>query len=191
MAMVANPVNSVMGGMPHYWPGTQIARRTAIILACPGRHEVAKARPAAAGTGANVDRLLADLGEHLPEAFPSADRYDYVIANSSCCVHYDALTDDSMPPDAEIRAPANISRLKDEIGDCLTALALGPHATLAADLIVDQGFQGRVLRCSRHLSFRGINSISTDVNGDRIFPGDPDATARRIAVIAEKIFRAM
>lgn len=180
-------MSSTTGGMPYYWPGTEIARRTAIILACPGRHEVAKGRPAAEGTGANVDRLLAALGEHLPEAFPSADRYDYVIGNSSCCVHFDALTDDSVPPAAEIRAPANISRLKGEFGDCLTALALGPHATLAADLLVGHGFQGRVLRCSRHLSFRGINSIRVDVDGVRIVRGDPDATARRIAVIAKEI----
>ncbi|MEG8049018.1 hypothetical protein QP178_03620 [Sphingomonas aurantiaca] len=96
---------------PDHQPGPAGAF-TALILAAPGRVELAESRPAAGQTGRNLDRILVHLHRWRPDVFPSQSRLDYVIVNSVSTVLYRAKNGRGMPTDAEVRDMANVGRLR-------------------------------------------------------------------------------
>lgn len=109
---------------PAFHPGPS-GVRTAFVLAVPGSKERDAKRPAAGDAGHNLDRILVHLNRHDPEAFPSAHRYDYRIANALETVMYG---DESMPNLADVLKPCNLARLAKQLEGIQTIVALSAPA---------------------------------------------------------------
>ena len=82
-------------GSPHHQPCASAT--TGFVFICPGRFEAKRGYPCAAGTGANLARVLLELNARLPDVFSSPSRNSYVITNSWATVEYPALTGRSVP----------------------------------------------------------------------------------------------
>ena len=137
-------------------PGAQ----TGFVFICPGRFEAARGYPCAAGTGANLARALVELARRAPERFPSADRRDYVVTNAWPQVEYPALTDRSVPTDAEVLIPDNLARLAGEITGLRSVVACGAQAHAAVRALAARGAIEASVACARHLSQRSVNMIA-------------------------------
>jgi hypothetical protein len=142
---------------PHLQPCPDA--RTGFVFICPGRFEASRGYPCAAGTGANLARVLVTLNERLPALFPSSARDRYVITNSWEKVEYPALTQRSVPTLEEVLAAANLERLAAEIAPLQTVVACGAHAHAAVRALADRGAIRARLAFGRHLSQRAINMI--------------------------------
>jgi uracil-DNA glycosylase len=136
------------------------AARTGFVFICPGRHEANRGYPCAAGTGANLNRVLAVLHERRPDLFPSADRSKYVITNSWDRVEYPALTGRSVPTEDEVLAPDNLARLAAEIARLDHVVACGAQARAAVQALVAAGRLRARTAYGRHLSQRSVNMIA-------------------------------
>lgn len=163
--------------------------RTAFIFSCPGQEELKSGRLVNGQTGKNLDMMLTILNKSYPDIFPSCDRYDYRITNSSEMVHYKAYDNRSEPSAKEITDSANIERLKHDIDGYSYVITFGRSASLAAEQVKKQyGTEGVTFMYSQHLSFLSLNSsIKEDVNGDPIIRGDKNATFKRLEAAAKKI----
>jgi uracil-DNA glycosylase len=142
---------------PHHQPSP--GARTGFVFICPGRHEANRGRPCAAGTGANLNRVLAVLNGRRPDWFPSPDREKYVITNSWDRVEYPALTGRSVPAEAEVLAPANLDRLLAEIAELELIVACGAQAQAAVRALATAGRLKARTVFGRHLSQRSVNMI--------------------------------
>jgi hypothetical protein len=129
------------------------------VFICPGRFEQARGYPCAAGTGANLARALVALNRRAPALFPSADRRDYVVTNAWSQVEYMALSDRSVPSEAEVLEEANLQRLAGEIDGLRTIVACGAQAHAALRRLVSQGSIVARVAYARHLSQRSVNMI--------------------------------
>jgi len=145
-------------GPPHLQvcPGA----RTGFVFICPGRFEASRGYPCAAGTGANLARVLVVLNERLPVLFPSPVRDKYVITNSWDKVEYPALTQRSVPTLDEVLGAGNLERLAAEIAALETIVACGAHAHAAVQALADRGVLRARLAFGRHLSQRAVNMIA-------------------------------
>jgi hypothetical protein len=146
------------GATPHHQPSP--GARTGFVFICPGRHEANRGYPCAAGTGANLNRVLAVLAERRPDCFPSPDRRMYVITNSWDRVEYPALTGRSVPAEAEVLVPANLDRLAAELDGLDLLVACGAQAQAAVRALVASGRSGARAAFGRHLSQRSVNMIA-------------------------------
>lgn len=159
---------------------------TAFIFSCPGQEELKSGKLVNGQTGKNLDKVLVFLNRKYPEIFPSTNRYDYRITNSSECVHYQAYDGRTEPTSQEIKKPENISRLKKDIEGYNYVITFGKSADLAARQIKD--LPDTKFLYSQHLSFMSLNfSIKTDINGNPIEKGSSDATQKRLEMAAQKI----
>ncbi len=169
----------------------------AFMFACPGQKEQAAGRVVAGSTGKNLNTLLSILAESENEKvralFPSADRYDYLITNSSDIVHYPALDKTSLPSKKEYNDEANLSRLYTELKNIKYVIAFGAQAKDVSRL-VDNKYQLQnasprpvFITSLPHLSLLALNQISEDINGERIERGDKEATHKRLTVVAKML----
>jgi len=156
-------------GQPHHQPCT--GATAGFVFFCPGRFEASRGMPCAAGTGANLARVLAVLSARAPERFPSPERSMYVITNSWDKVEFPALTGRSVPSLPEVLDEVNLARLATEVASLQTLVACGAHAQAAVRALADRGALRARVAFARHLSQRSVNMI----------PGAPD-TAGRIAL---------
>jgi len=145
-------------GSPHCQPCP--GARTGFVFICPGRFEASRGYPCAAGTGANLGRVLVALHQRLPARFPSPDRSKYVITNSWKNVEYQALTQRSVPTLAEVLDDTNLARLAAEIASLETVVACGAHAHAAVRALAEGGAIHARLAFARHLSQRSVNMIA-------------------------------
>ena len=140
-------------------------------------------------TGKNLDMMLSILNKNYPGIFPSCDRYDYRITNSSEYVHYKAFDNRTEPKKNEILEKDNLSRLIEDIREYKYIITFGKCALLAAESsanIFDMSDKRFIY--SQHLSFLSLNSsIKTDINGKTIEKGSIDSTYRRLEVAAKNI----
>ena len=136
-------------------PGAQ----TGFVFICPGRFEAARGYPCAAGTGANLARALLVLSRRAPSRFASPDRRDYVITNAWDRVEYPALSQRSVPTEAEVLAAGNLARLAGEIDTLRTIVACGAQAQAAVRRLHENGKLVADVAYARHLSQRSINSM--------------------------------
>jgi len=157
------------GASPHHQPCP--GARTGFVFICPGRFEAQRGYPCAAGTGANLARVLVELHRLDPDRFPSPQRADYVVTNAWPQVEYPALTGRSVPTVAEVLQPANLDRLAAELAGLHWVVACGTQAHEAVCALRASGRITAAVACERHLSQRSINSIRTATD-----------TAGRIAV---------
>ena len=165
--------------------------KTAFIFACPGQEEEKSGRLVNGQTGKNLDAMLGYLKAEMPELFPSVDRYDYRITNSSESVHYMAFDGRTEPSRKEIKSPENLERLASDISGYDVIITFGNSAAFAAEKIKGRFPDVRFLY-SRHLSFLSLNSgIKTDIDGNPIQRGAPDSTAKRLEVAADEILRQL
>ncbi|MBK9361253.1 MAG: hypothetical protein IPM99_09125 [Rubrivivax sp.] len=154
------------GSTPHRQPCP--GARTGFVFICPGRHEASRGYPCAAGTGANLNRVLAVLHARRPDRFASADRRAYVITNAWQAVEYPALTGRSVPTEAEVLAPANLARLAAEVETLDLVVACGAQAQAAVRALTATGRLQAHAAFGRHLSQRAVNMI----------PGGADTPSR-------------
>ena len=150
---------------PHLQPCPDA--RTGFVFICPGRFEASRGYPCAAGTGANLERVLAVLHERQPAYFPSPERSKYVITNSWEEVEYPALTQRSVPTVGEVLGEANLARLATEVAALEVVVACGAHAHAAVRALAERGAIRARVAFGRHLSQRSINMIAgaTDTPG--------------------------
>ena len=155
-----------MPGSPHYQPCA--GATTGFVFICPGRFEAARGYPCAAGTGANLGRVLIELHARRPGLFGSSSRSRYVITNSWDKVEYPALTGRSVPTEAEVLAAPSLARLRSEIEALGTVVACGAQAQAAVRALAASGAIRARLAYGRHLSQRAVNMI----------PGGTDTPSR-------------
>lgn len=163
--------------------------RTAFIFSCPGQEELKSGKLVNGQTGKNLDMMLSILNKKYPEIFPSENRYDYRITNSSEQVHYKAYDNRTEPNAKEILSSENIMRLKEDIEGYEYIITFGRCAAMAAEECEKQYDLGKTkFMYSQHLSFLSLNSsIKTDVNGEPIVRGQKDSTYKRLEAAAKKI----
>ncbi len=163
--------------------------KTAFIFSCPGQEELKSGKLVNGQTGKNLDMMLTILHKKFPEIFPSTDRYDYRITNSSEQVHYKAYDNRTEPKTAEINTPENLERLKKDIEGYQYVITFGRCASLAAEYAVKAyNMNETKFLYSRHLSFLSLNStIKTDIDGNPIAKGSKDSTYKRLEAAAKKI----
>ena len=149
----------MLGSSPHHQPCA--GARTGFVFICPGRHEANRGYPCAAGTGANLNRALVDLHALDPEHFASPSRSMYVITNSWNKVEYPALTGRSVPTEAEVLDPANLTRLNQELAGLSLIVACGQQAHAALRALRASGSLPAAAQMAfgRHLSQRSVNMI--------------------------------
>ncbi len=169
----------------------------AFMFACPGQKEQEAGRVVAGATGKNLNTLLSILAESENEKvralFPSTDRYDYLITNSSDTVHYPALDKTSLPSKSEYSDDANLNRLYRELDHVKYVIAFGAQAKDVSRL-VEYKYQLRevtprptFITSLPHLSLLALNQISEDINGNHIERGDKEATRKRLTVVAKML----
>lgn len=179
-----------------YNPGKGISP-VAFMFACPGQKEQQAGRVVAGITGKNLNTLLSILAEYENEKvhflFPSANRYDYLITNASDTVHYPALDNTSLPSKSEYSDDANLNRLYNEFDHTQYVIAFGAQAKEVAKL-VEYKYELRevtprpkFITALPHLSLLALNQISEDINGSHIKRGDPEATHKRLEVVAQML----
>ncbi len=185
-----------MAGKILYNKGKGISR-AAFIFACPGQKEEKAGRVVAGATGKNLDLLLSVLSraenEKIRALFPSDDRYDYLITNSSDTIHYPALDGTSLPSRKEYSDDANLNRLFHELDSSEYIIAFGVQAKEAAKLISLKYDMREIVPRPKfitslpHLSLLALNRISHDIHGNEIKRADPEATLRRIETVAKTL----
>jgi hypothetical protein len=170
--------------------------KLAIVFSCPGRFEEIAGHPAARTTGRNLEMLLSLLSKELNRT--DLERSNVTITNAWPNVEYKEKTGRSEATLAEITAPENLKRLREEL-DQVTELVIfcGERARAA----------GRLLNLRRnprfvyigHLGLKGLCLIRTDVGGNPIVAIRDAAsgkskrdlqrqnTQRRLAVLARSI----
>ena len=157
----------MLGSTPHHQPSP--GATVGFVFICPGRHEANRGYPCAAGTGANLNRVLVELSQQAPAQFPSASRSEYVITNSWPVVEYPALTGRSVPTEAEVQEPANLDRLAGELVGLRMLVACGQQAQAAVRALqASERLPGVQVAFGRHLSQRSVNMI----------PGGTDTPSR-------------
>ncbi len=163
--------------------------KTAFIFSCPGQEELKSGRLVNGQTGKNLDIMLSILNKSFPDIFPSHNRYDYRITNSSECVHYKAYDNRTEPHVKEITEPENLKRLTDDIHGYKYVITFGRCAALAAKEAGKKYDLGStIFMYSQHLSFLSLNSsIKNDIHGIPIEKGSKDSTYKRLEMAAKKI----
>ena len=168
----------------------------AFMFACPGQKEEKAGKVVAGATGKNLNRLLSILScsekEEIRNLFPSPERYDYLITNSSNIIHYPALDFRSLPSKEEYSEEKNVERLCEELSDMKYVITFGKEAKEASILVKEKFLSHNLPSPSfilsiPHLSFLSVNQIKEDREGKKIEKGDPKGTEKRMEVIAEKI----
>lgn len=149
--------DTVLGSTPHHQPcpGATVG----FVFICPGRFEAQRGYPCAAGTGANLNRALAELHRLRPAVFASPSRSQYVITNSWPKVEYLALTGRSVPTPAEVTVPDNLARLAAELRGVGTVVVCGTQAQAAVQALQQAGQLDARAAFARHLSQRSVNMI--------------------------------
>jgi hypothetical protein len=142
---------------PHFQPCPGAS--AGFVFICPGRFEANRGYPCAAGTGANLARVLLELHARAPMLFGSPSRNEYVITNSWESVEYPALTGRSVPTESEVLEPSNLERLRREIGQLRIIVACGAQARAAVDALHRRGDLTASVAFARHLSQRSVNMI--------------------------------
>ncbi|MBF8766304.1 hypothetical protein IR009_13845 [Pseudomonas putida] len=138
---------------PAFRKGDKPGIKTTIILSAPGQREKAAKRPAAGQTGKTLQAAIGVWHRADPVRFPSDQLDDYTIMNSVSKVHYMELTRTTEGTEAEVREPQNLERIRRELSDSTTVVALGKKAQLA---IRESGFSGTMYTAS-HPSLRSLN----------------------------------
>ena len=132
---------------------------TGFVFICPGRFEANRGFPCAAGTGANLARVLVQLYALAPSVFISPERSAYVVTNSWPNVEYPALTGRSVPTEDEVLQAANLARLAAEIAQLRVVVACGAQAQAAVKALFASGAISAKVALARHLSQRSVNMI--------------------------------
>jgi hypothetical protein len=146
---------------PHHQPCA--GAQTGFVFICPGRHEAKRGFPCAAGTGANLNRVLIELHARDPHHFSSPVRSEYVITNSWPDVEFPALTGRSVPTESEVLVPTNLARLAQELAGLAVIVACGQQAQAAVRALQSGAGGGLAptvrVALGRHLSQRSVNMI--------------------------------
>lgn len=183
-----------------YNPGKNISP-VAFMFACPGQKEQQAGKVVAGVTGKNLNKLLEILSksedEKIRALFPSTDRYDYLITNSSDKIHYPAYDSTSLPKKSEYSDDANLNRLYNELDHIEYVIAFGAQAKDVSKLIEykyelrEVSPRPKFITSLPHLSLLSLNQIKNDVNDTRIEYGDPQATYKRLEVVAQRLINAL
>jgi hypothetical protein len=141
-----------MASSPHFSRGSI---DVAFVFSAPGDEERRQGRPVAGETGTNLELALGHLHSALPMPFRSVHRYDYRITNAwpepiAAALGHGA----SEGSDAQIRDPANVRRVLEELEGCDLVILSGKKAKLLAEAI---GASGRQYVEVPHVGNKGLN----------------------------------
>lgn len=139
---------------PAFRKGDHLDIKTAIILSAPGQKEESAGRPAAGQTGKTLQEAICVWHTVDPMNFPSNKLDNYTIMNSVSTVHYMKLNGTTEGTEKEVRNPQNIERIRLELSDSTTVVALGKRAQLA---IKESGFSG-TMYTANHPSLSSLNT---------------------------------
>lgn len=143
-------------------------KNVAFVFSCPGRHEKDAGHPAAGTTGKNLCKLLDRLNTSLDRK--DLSRKEITITNAWDKVKYKDCTGRTEATDGDIRSHGNIARLKDELKDINEFIVCSGNKSKTAIAAIDRcNFSKNVkILYIEHLGTRGINTITKDVNNDKI-----------------------
>jgi len=151
------------GTVAHYQPGTR-GMSVVIVLSAPGSAEEGARpgpRPAAGRTGAELQAFVSAGHASQPDIFHSPNLEDYRITNAWDQVEYEKKTGRSEATSAEVKSPANLSRLRREMGGAETAITFGDRAEEAVEAL---NLPARRMH-NNHPSLRAMNQKK--LNGTR------------------------
>lgn len=155
--------SEVMENTTHLQMGKK--NRVAFVFSCPGRHEESAGYPAAKGTGRNLDLLLSLLAAALGRT--DLARENVTITNAWPFVEYKAKTGRTEATEREITSPENVARLQRELQDVTDfVIFCGTRPKLVSGYL-KLSHRPRFVFV-RHLGLRGLSTICTDVDGERI-----------------------
>ena len=167
----------------HFWPGRPTSNTVAFIFSAPGRMEEGSGRPVTGDTGSNMDQILQNLNQLDPLTFPSNDRYDYLITNSSHRVLY-AKKDNGQTEDKikYVTAPKNIERVLKEIGGCSIVILCGKRAQKLQKYI-----EGKKVIVTFHFGNKGLRNHYPNRHQEMIGLDSKGREAKRRQLCAELI----
>lgn len=147
---------------PHFEKGSNTY--IAFMFACPGWFESFHKRPASGDTGLNLHRLLQIMRDwHVPK-IPT--REDLTITNSWKEVMYAGKDGDTLPSFQQIKAKANVERLKKELSSVTGwVVCCGEEAQHAGSLLTAGRPPGKGFKLAniRHLSMQSVNQVKDDI----------------------------
>lgn len=166
------------------------------IFSCPGYEELINNKVCCGKTGDNLDILLNILHSIDKNLFPSTNRYDYDILNSSNVVHYYALDNKTEPEKSEIlNNKVRIFNYIDSNKQLKYIVLFGKKAdNLSTEIkkhIDNNNLKMLIIKNLPHLGYQSINQIKKDENNKSIneknYPTPEERTKARLKVIANKI----
>lgn len=168
----------------------------AFVFACPGQEELKNNKVVFGATGTNLDELLKKLKHFCLNKFPSTNRYDYLITNSSERVYYKGYKDKqrTTPYACDISKDDNIDRLYKELKNSSTIIIFGNDARKAIGLVkkkYDDFQTKKIIDAQYHLGQLGLMVIHKDINGNQINKKQNNSTDLRLEVIAYDIWKQL
>lgn len=166
--------------------------RIAVMLTCPRQQEMVDGCPASPNgeVGKNLDLLLALLASSTGRS--DINRSDVTITYAWPNIEYTELTGRGLPTTLQVTNRDNISRLNRELTD-ITELVIC-SGTLAEEVYPKLSLPHCPnFVCVRHISERGLATITFDINGNKLHRNDRDLarkqqnTLDRLAVVADRI----
>ena len=137
----------------YFWDGEK-GYSVGFVFSAPGRMENESGRPVSGETGSNMDHILQELNLLDPVTFPSCNRYDYLITNSSPRVLY-AKQDHGRTEAkvSDITNPNNIERVLRDINSCSIVVLCGVRAKNIQKYIKDK----KIILCC-HFGNKGLRN---------------------------------
>lgn len=166
----------------HYWDG-QKGYCAAFVFSAPGRMEADSGRPVTGDTGSNMDQILQELKQLNPATFPSSNRYDYLITNSSPRVFY-AKKDNGKTEDTimNVTDQRNVLRVMKEIESCSIVILCGKRAQQLKNHI-----QGKTVVVACHFGNKGLRSHYPNRHPEMIGLESREREAKRKLLCAKSI----
>lgn len=144
-----------------YQPDAKIA----IVLTCPGRHEIHAGRPAVGPTGRNLD-LLCNL---LTEKIGSQFRRENIIITNAWTGALSRYKDGHSEPNNEIiLQDMNLGRLYHELRRVNIIIASGQKAQLAVKHAFSKKRESKCVLSIPHLGNLGLKRVVGDNNQERL-----------------------
>lgn len=168
----------------------------AFIFACPGKKELDNHKVVFGTTGTNLNELLKKLKHFCLNKFPSTNRYDYLITNSSERVYYKGYQGKkrTTPYACDISKDDNVDRLYEELKNSSIVITFGKDARNAIGLVNEKhkDFQSKkFIDAKYHLGQLGLSHIHYDINGRLIDNKHTNCTDLRLEVIAYDIWEQL
>lgn len=170
----------------HFWKGNKDCS-VAFVFSAPGRMESNSGRPVTGDTGSNMDEILKELNHLDSKTFPSGNRYDYLITNSSPRVFY-AKKDNGRTEDKvkNINDSKNIERILNEIMDCSIVILCGKRAQK-----IKPHIKGKKIVTCCHFGNKGLRNNYPNRHKEMKNLDSTERDRKRMLLCAESIHKSL